>query len=88
MAHKYDISAMITACRLLMVKNLSSAYLVLAAIEGYLCKDDELKNAALSMMGKELLPLRDIPNWAKLEKFPALSLEIADRIKNGQHSNP
>ena len=79
MAHKYDISAMVTACQLLIIKDLSTANFVSAAVEGYLCKDDELKNAALSMMCKELMPLRDIPNWANLEKYPALSLEIADR---------
>ena len=79
MAHKYNISALITACRLVMVKYLRTGNAVLFAIEGYLCKDDKLKNAAISVMGKESLPLRNIPNWAALQKYPALSLEIADR---------
>ena len=53
----------------------------MCAIAGYLHDDDELKNAAISMMGREVGPLKELQNWHLLEKHPALSLEIAERVK-------
>ena len=81
MAHKYDIRALITTSRLDILRDLQSSELVETAILGYLCEDDELKKATLSMMGNELGPLSELENWTRLEKYPALSLEIADRSK-------
>ena len=80
MAHKYDVTSMTTACRLLMVKDLASN-MVAGAVEGHLSEDEELKNAAISLMGKQLRPLEDLPNWDVLQNYPDLSLEIAERIK-------
>ena len=81
MAHKYDIRALITTCRLDIQRDLQSSELVKTAILSYLCEDDELKNATLSMMGRELGPLSELKNWSLLQKYPELSLEIADRSK-------
>ena len=77
MAHKYNIRALMTACRLAIMSDLQSHELVETAILGFLCKDDELKKSTLSIMGRELGPLSELNNWALLEKHPALSLEIA-----------
>ena len=81
MAHKYDIPALMTACRLSITQNLQSSELVPCAILGHLCKDDELKSAALSQMGKEAGPLNRLKDAAMLEKYPALLLEIAEQMK-------
>ena len=86
MAHKYNIQALMTACRLTIMSDLQSHELVEIAIVGYLCKDDELKKSTLSMMGREVGPLSELKNWALLEKYPALSLEIADQ-KSQSHSH-
>ena len=83
MAHKYDVQALWTACRIYILRLLSASHLVTCAIYGHLYNDDELKNATISMMGREVGPLRDLKNWDMLAKHPALSLEIADRIKIG-----
>ena len=80
MAHKYDIKALMTACRLIMMQNLRSSDLVVFVILGHLCKDDKLKYATLSMMSRELGPLNNLKDWAMLEKHPDLSLEIADLL--------
>ena len=85
MAHKYNIRALMTACRLTIMSELRSNELVETAILGYLCKDDELKKSTLSMMGREVGPLSELKNWALLEKYPALSLKIADQ-KSQSHS--
>ena len=77
MAHKYDIEALMTACRLSIMQDLRCHEFVDTAILGYLCKDDELKKATLAMMGRELGPLSELKDWVLLEKYPALSLEIA-----------
>ena len=61
------------------MSDLQSHELVETAILGHLCKDEELKRSALSIMGREVGPLSELKNWAMLEKFPALSLEIAGK---------
>lgn len=81
MAHKYDVQALRTACRISIMRGLQASNLVVCAIFGHLYNDDELKNAAISMMGKEIGPLKELRDWAFLEEHTALSLEIADRIK-------
>ena len=88
MAHKYDIQALVTACRLYIMQDLQSSDFVICAINGHLHNDDKLKNAAISLMGKEIGPLRELTNWALLEKHPALSLEIADRVKKDPYYTP
>ena len=50
-------------------------------ILGHLYEDTELKDATLSMMGAESGKVNELDNWAALEKYPALSLEIADRMR-------
>ena len=81
LAHKYDVQALKTACRILMLRGFQSSNLVAYAVNGHVFNDDELKNAAISMMGKKHGPLSDLDDWECLEKHPALSLEIADRVK-------
>ena len=81
LAHYYDVQALRTACRIHMLRGMQSCNLVELAINGNHFNDDELKNAAISMMGKEHGPLSDLNDWECLEKHPALSLEIAERVK-------
>ena len=81
MAHKYDVQALMTACRLYIMRDLRSSNLVSYAILGHLCKDDKLKKAALSMMGREPGPMSELKDYALLEKHVSLSLEIADQMK-------
>ena len=87
MAHKYDVQALWTACRLYILRFLHPGNLVTCAILGHIYNDDELKNAATSLMGKEVGPLSDLKNWDNLAKLPTLSLEIADRIKMGSNQH-
>ena len=50
-------------------------------ILGHLYEDEEMKDATLSLMDAEPGNLSGLENWELLEKYPALSLEIADRIR-------
>ena len=81
LAHKYDVQALWTACRIYLLRFLEASMLVTCAIYGHLYNDEELKSAAISMMGKEVGPLKELNNWATLKKYPELLMEISDRVK-------
>lgn len=81
LASKYNVLALKEACRFILLKDPQACDLVQLAILGYSCKDEELKNAAISKMGEDMGPLRKLEGWAKLEGYPALALEIADQMK-------
>ena len=81
LAQKYDVQALVKACRLFKVAQLKAENLVRNAILGYLHKDNELKKAAISMMGKEIGPLRELRDWSSLKNHPELLQEIADQLK-------
>ena len=55
---------------------------VQVAILGHLCKEDELKGAAISMMTKEVGLLRNLKDWKKVAGYPELLMEIAEQMKN------
>ena len=80
MGDKYNVPSLVAGCRSYFSKNLREDDLVKAAILGYLCKEDGVKDAAISMMGKVVGPLSTLKDWKKLEAHPALALEIADRV--------
>ena len=80
-SHKYDVEALKTACRIQILRQLQAYNLVAWAVNGHMYNDDELKNAAISMMAEHHGPLSDLHGWECLEKVPALSLEIAKRVK-------
>ena len=78
MADKYNVRALADACRMCLLKDPQPCDLVQVAILGHLCKDNELKNAAISeMMGEDVGPLRKLKDWTKLQGYPALALNIA-----------
>ena len=83
MGDKYNVPSLVAGCRNYfsnVSKNLSEEDLVQVAIIGYLFKEEEVKNAAISMMGKVVGPLSSIKDWKKLEAHPALALEIVDMV--------
>ena len=81
MAHKYDVQSLVMVCRLMILQQLQPNDMVETMILGHLCEDVELKDAALCMMDAEPGKISEVENWAALKKYPALSLEIADRIR-------
>ena len=78
---KYNVSALMEACRLRLLEDLQSCDLVQVAILGYFIKDEELKNAAISKMGKEVRPLNELKDWSKLRSYPDLALEMVVKMK-------
>ena len=82
MADKYNVRALTEACRVYLLNDIQACNVVQVAILGYLCKDEELKKAAISKMGHDDVgPLRRLKDWSKLEEYSALALEIADQMK-------
>ena len=81
MGHKYDVQPLVKLCRLSILRHVQPDDLVETMILGHLYEDTELKDATLSMMGAESGKVNELDNWAALEKYPALSLEIADRMR-------
>jgi len=81
LAQKYDVQALVKACRLFKVAELKAENLVGNAILGYLHNDNELKKAAISMMGKEVGPLKMLQDWGSLKKHPELLQEITEELK-------
>ena len=80
MGDKYNVPSLVAGCRSYFSKNLREDDLVKVAILGYLCKEDGVKDNAISMMGKIVGPLSTLKDWKKLEGHPALALEIVDRV--------
>ena len=78
-ADKYNVRPLVTTCKDYLLNNLRPDNLVEVLILGYLCKEDELKDAAISMLGKEIGPLGKLKDWSKLEGYPKLCLEIAEK---------
>ena len=81
MADKYNVRALVAACQDHLLENIKDDNVVQILILGYLCKKDELKNAAISMMAKKVGPLKELEDWSKLEGYPKLLMEILDQIK-------
>ena len=82
MADKYNVHALVAACQDYLLRNIKADNVVHILILGYLCEKDELKNAAISMMGKKVGPLKELEDWSKLEDYPKLLMEILDQIKS------
>ena len=82
MADKYNVHALVAACQDYLLRNIKADNVVHILILGYLCEKDELKNAAISMMGKKVGPLKELEDWSKLEGYPKLLMEILDQIKS------
>ena len=68
-------------CRPYILQQLRSSDFVEILTLSHLYEDKEMKDATLSAMGAEPGNLSGLENWALLEKHPALSLEIADRVR-------
>ena len=81
MADKYNIRSLATHCRKYLSDNLSPDNLVQVSIMAYLHKDDNLKNAAISLMGNVAGPLSNLNNWKTVAEYPLLALEIAEKMK-------
>ena len=79
-ADKYNIHALVTACQGFLLINLKVDNVVQVGILGYLCKRDELKDAAISMMCRKIGPLGKLKDWSELKKYPEFLMEIAEEI--------
>ena len=79
MADKYNVSALVNACKDYLQSNLRPDNLVQVLILGYHCKIDSLKDAAIEMMCKKIGPLGKLKDWTSLTKYPELLLEVAEK---------
>ena len=86
MADKYNVRALVTACQDYLLKNLKNDNLVQVLILGYLCKQDGLKDAAISMMCKNVGPLDELKDWSKLRGYPELLFECLPRVQRGSRN--
>ena len=85
LANRFNVPALKNACKSILLSNIANidpSHFVQLAIVGYECKDDDLKDVAITKMKETRGPLRELEGWSKLEEYPALALEIADQMKN------
>ena len=83
MADKYNVHTLVKACQGYLWDNLGADNLVQVAIVGHLCKEDQLKDAAISkMISSEVRNLRSLKDWKKLAGYPELFMDIAEQMKN------
>ena len=82
MADKYNVHTLVKACQGYLCGNLGADNLVQVAIVGHLCGDEELKDAAISMMITKVGNLRSLRDWKKLAGYPELFMDIAEQMKN------
>ena len=78
MADKYDVRGLMDVSRRAIIDKLSTENLVRAAILGYLCSDDEVKNAAATKLSRSGKSIKEIEGWEELKKYPELSFEMWD----------
>ena len=81
MADKYNISSLAAHCLTYLFEKLSLDNVVQVSILAYLHKDDDLKSAAISLMGNFVGPLSNLNNWKTVAEYPFLALEIAEKMK-------
>ena len=81
MADKYNVHTLVKACQGYLCDNLRADNLVQVAIVGHLCGDEELKDAAISMMIRKVGNLRSLKDWKKVAGYPELFMEIAEQMK-------
>ena len=78
MADKYDVRGLMAVSRRALIDKLTTENLVRAAILGYLCGDDEMKNAAAAKLSRSGKSIKEVEGWEELKKYPELSFEMWD----------
>ena len=79
MADKYNVTALVNACKDYLLCNLRLDNVVQVLILGHLCKIEALKDAAIAMMCKKIGPLGKLKDWSSLKKYPELLMEVAEK---------
>ena len=79
LADKYNVKALVNACKDFLQCNLGPDNLVQVLILGYHCKIDALKDAAIEMMCKKIGSLGKLKDWSSLKKYPELLMEVAEK---------
>ena len=76
MAEKYNVKGLISMCREILIKGMTSKYFVRAAILAYHTNDDTLKSAAMMAMAESGKGIKEMEDWEELKKYPDLSFDI------------
>ena len=81
MADKYNVPTLVKECQGYLCDNLRADNLVQVAIVGHLCKEDKLRDAAISKMINKVGNLRSLKDWKKIAGYPELFMDIAEQMK-------
>ena len=78
LSDKYNIRGLMEVCSLVLIKKMTIENLYRAAILGYLCNDEVLKDAAMQKLVRSKKSIKEIEGWEELTKFPQLAFEMLD----------
>ena len=75
---KYNVKRLTEVCRYFLINKMTINNLHRAAILGYMCNDEVLKDAAMQKLIRSGKNIRGIDGWEELRKIPDLSFEILE----------
>ena len=78
LSDKYNINGLMQVCSHVLIKKMTIENLYRAAILGYLCNDEVLKDAAMQKLVRSGMNISTIQGWDELKKIPELSFEILE----------
>ena len=76
MADKYNVQGLVSICRDILIKNMSTEHVVKGAIIAYLTDDKILKDAAMQEIVKNRKNITKMKDWEQVKNHPGLSFEI------------
>ena len=76
MADKYNVQGLVSICRDILIKQMSTEHIVRGAVVAYLTNDEILKAAAMQEIVKNRKVIKNMKDWEELKKHPELSFEI------------
>ena len=78
LSDKYNVKGLMQVCSHVLIKKITIKNLYRAAILGYLCNDEVLKDAAMQKLVRSGKRIKEIDGWDELKKIPDLTAEILD----------
>ena len=82
MAEKYNLQGLQAASRSILLGKLTPANSIRAAIVGYHCNDDILKDAAMKKIVSSGKSIKEIKDYEELKKYPELSIEMLEHYSS------
>ena len=82
MAEKYNVQGLKEACSSILLKKLSPANSIRAAIIGYHCNIDILKRAAMKKIVSSGKTIKQIRDYEELKHYPELSIEMLEHFSS------